>query len=37
MRRWAWIEAALRAKGRTASETSLEEMEALWIEAKTRV
>jgi len=33
-RRWAWIEAALRSQGRTASQASLEEMEALWLEAK---
>ena len=37
MRRWAWIESALRAQGRTASEASLVEMEALWLEAKTKV
>jgi MazG family protein len=36
-RRWAWIEAALRSQGRTASRASLEEMEALWLEAKTKV
>ena len=36
-RRWAWIEAALRSQGRTASQASLDEMEALWLEAKTKV
>lgn len=36
-RRWAWIETALRAQGRNASQSSLEEMEALWLEAKTKV
>jgi ATP diphosphatase len=36
-RRWAWIEAALRSQGRTASQASLEEMEALWLEAKAKV
>jgi MazG family protein len=35
-RRWAWIEAALRSQGRTASQASLEEMEALWLEAKVK-
>ncbi len=34
MRRFAFIEAALAAKGRTLSESSLEEMDALWNEAK---
>ena len=34
MRRFAWIEAALKAKGRTTAEASLEEMEALWVQAK---
>jgi len=33
-RRFAWIEAALRAQGRQPAEASLEEMEALWQEAK---
>jgi ATP diphosphatase len=37
MRRWAWIEAALKAQGRGASDASLEELEALWLEAKTKV
>lgn len=32
--RWDWIEAAFRSQGRTASQASLEEMEALWLEAK---
>ena len=32
--RFAWIESALRAKGRTPGEATLEEMEALWLEAK---
>ena len=36
MRRFAWIEAALKSQGRTAAEANLAEMEALWIEAKTR-
>jgi ATP diphosphatase len=36
MRRWAWIEAALNAEGRTPSEATLAEMEALWTEAKTK-
>lgn len=35
-RRWAWIEAALRSQGRIASQASLEEMEALWLEAKVK-
>jgi MazG family protein len=35
-RRWASIEAALRSQGRTASQASLEEMEALWLEAKVK-
>ena len=34
MRRFAWIEAALNAKGRTPGDATLEEMEALWLEAK---
>ena len=33
-RRFAWIEAALAAKQRTTSQATLEEMEALWVEAK---
>ena len=37
MRRWAWIEAALKAQGRAATDASLEELEALWLEAKTKV
>jgi nucleoside triphosphate diphosphatase len=37
MRRWAWIEDALKAQGRTPSEATLDEMEALWTEAKTKV
>jgi ATP diphosphatase len=37
MRRFAWIEAELASKGRTPSDASLEEMEALWIEAKAQV
>jgi nucleoside triphosphate diphosphatase len=36
-RRWAWIEAALRSQGRSAAQASLEEMEELWLEAKTKV
>jgi MazG family protein len=36
IRRFKWIEAALAAKGRTTSEATLEEMEALWQEAKTK-
>lgn len=36
MRRFAWIETALKSQGRTAREASLEEMEALWTEAKSR-
>jgi ATP diphosphatase len=36
-RRWAWIEAALKAQGRAATDASLEELEALWLEAKTKV
>jgi ATP diphosphatase len=34
MRRFAWIEAALEAVGRSTDEATLEEMEALWLEAK---
>ena len=34
MRRFAWIEAELAAKGRKPSEASLAEMEALWVQAK---
>ena len=37
MRRWAWIEAALNSEGRAATDASLEELEALWLEAKTKV
>ena len=37
IRRWTWIEAALQAQGRTASDASLEELEELWLEAKTKV
>ncbi len=36
MRRWAWIETELKSQGRMAPETSLEELEALWLEAKTK-
>ena len=36
MRRFAWIEAQLAAKGRKPSDASLAEMEGLWIEAKAR-
>ncbi len=35
-RRFAYIEAALAARGRTLTEASLAEMDALWDEAKTR-
>ena len=34
VRRFAWIENALSAKGRTPGESTLEELEALWLEAK---
>ncbi|MBV9992476.1 MAG: nucleoside triphosphate pyrophosphohydrolase [Alphaproteobacteria bacterium] len=34
IRRFRWIEAALAAAGRTTSEATLEEMEALWQRAK---
>jgi ATP diphosphatase len=33
-RRFGYIEQALAAKGRTLQEASLEEMDALWNEAK---
>ncbi len=36
-RRFAYIERALAAQGRRAEDTPLEEMEALWQDAKTRV
>jgi len=36
MRRFAWIEAQLAAKGRKPSDASLAEMEGQWIEAKAR-
>jgi ATP diphosphatase len=36
VRRFKWIETALAAEGRTTSQASLEEMEALWQQAKTR-
>jgi ATP diphosphatase len=35
VRRFKWIEAALEKQGRTTSEATLEEMEALWQRAKT--
>jgi MazG family protein len=34
-RRFAFIEAALRAEGRSPAQSDLTEMEALWVEAKT--
>jgi ATP diphosphatase len=34
--RFKWIEAALAAQGRSTSEATLEEMEALWQQAKTQ-
>jgi nucleoside triphosphate diphosphatase len=34
MRRFAFIELALAAKGRTLAESSLDEMDGLWNEAK---
>jgi len=37
MRRWAWIEAELKAKGRTAKAATLDELEELWLQAKSRV
>ncbi|MBV8975946.1 MAG: nucleoside triphosphate pyrophosphohydrolase [Alphaproteobacteria bacterium] len=37
VRRFHWIEAALAAKGRALSDASLEEMETLWQQAKTKV
>lgn len=33
-RRFAWIEAALERRGKTPAESTLEEMDALWTEAK---
>ena len=33
--RFKWIEAALAKKGRTTAEATLDEMEALWLQAKT--
>jgi MazG family protein len=36
MRRFAWIESELASKGRTPSDASLQEMEALWVEAKAK-
>ena len=36
MRRFAWIEAELAAKGRKPSDATLEEMEALWVDAKAK-
>jgi len=36
-RRWAWIETALKAQGRTAPQATLDELEALWLEAKSKV
>ncbi|HYM99600.1 MAG TPA: MazG nucleotide pyrophosphohydrolase domain-containing protein, partial [Aestuariivirgaceae bacterium] len=35
-RRFAYIEAALRAKGKHPSQSTLEEMDALWNDAKAR-
>jgi ATP diphosphatase len=35
VRRFKWIEAALEAEGRTTTDASLDEMEALWQRAKT--
>ncbi|MBN9058240.1 MAG: nucleoside triphosphate pyrophosphohydrolase, partial [Rhizobiales bacterium] len=35
-RRFRHIEASLAAKGRSPAEASLDEMEALWVEAKSR-
>jgi MazG family protein len=34
-RRFGWVEEQLRARGRTLEQSSLEEMEALWQQAKT--
>ena len=34
--RFKWIEAALAKQGRTTADATLEEMEALWQEAKTK-
>ena len=36
-RRFAWIEAALAAQGRKPTDATLDEMEALWVQAKTAV
>jgi ATP diphosphatase len=36
IKRFKWIEAALAKQGRTTSEATLEEMEELWQQAKTR-
>jgi ATP diphosphatase len=36
VKRFRWIEAALASQGRTTSEATLEEMEALWQQAKTK-
>ena len=36
-KRFGYIEQALKAKGRTLEEASLEEMDALWNEAKGKV
>ena len=36
-RRFAYIETALARQGRTAAEATLDEMEALWVEAKGKV
>jgi ATP diphosphatase len=35
MQRFAYIERALRQRGKTLEQSSLEEMDALWDEAKT--
>jgi ATP diphosphatase len=36
VKRFRWIETALAAQGRTTSQATLDEMEALWQDAKTR-
>ncbi len=36
-RRFAWIEAQLAAQGRKPTDATLEELEALWVQAKTEV
>jgi MazG family protein len=36
VKRFKWIESALEAQGRTTSQATLDEMEALWQEAKTK-